>query len=55
MKEEMYVAEADYQAILSEIYKEDSPVGIDAQKTHIVILHKLIEIEKRLNAIEAKL
>ena len=30
----------------------DSPVGIDAKKTHIIIINKLVEIEKRLDALE---
>ncbi len=34
------------------IASEDSPVGIDAKKTHIIIINKLVEIEKRLDAIE---
>ncbi len=34
------------------ITSEDSPVGIDAKKTHIIIINKLVEIEKRLNALE---
>ena len=38
-----------------EISSETSPVGIDAKKTHIIILHKLLEIENRLRSIEAKL
>ena len=45
-----------------EVYKERealissdaSPVGIDAKKTHIIIIHKLMEIEKRLKALELK-
>ena len=55
MKNELDVATEDYEAILNEIAKADSPVGIDAQKTHIIILHKLIQLEKRLETIEAKL
>ena len=55
MKEEMHVAAEEYKAILDEIAKADSPVGIDAQKTHIIILHKLIQLENRLTAIENKL
>ncbi len=31
---------------------KDSPVGIDAKKTHIIIIHKLLEIEQRLNKLE---
>ncbi len=34
------------------ITSEDSPVGIDAKKTHVIIINKLVEIEKRLDAIE---
>ena len=34
------------------ITSADSPVGIDAKKTHIIIINKLVEIEKRLDALE---
>ena len=34
------------------ISSEDSPVGIDAKKTHIIIINKLVEIEKRLIELE---
>lgn len=30
----------------------DSPVGIDAKKTHILILQKLLDIEARLEVLE---
>ena len=30
------------------ITSADSPVGIDAKKTHVIIIQKLLEIEKRL-------
>ena len=36
------------------ITSKDSPVGIDAKKTHIIIISKLVEIEKRLDRLEAK-
>jgi len=29
------------------ISSDDSPVGIDAKKTHIIIINKLVEIEKK--------
>ena len=41
-----------YEKIAEIIHSDDSPVGIDAKKTHILILHKLMEIEKRLEALE---
>ena len=36
------------------ITSKDSPVGIDAKKTHVIIINKLVEIEKRLDRLEAK-
>ena len=41
-----------YTDIAELIGSEASPVGIDAKKTHIIILHKLIEIERRLAKLE---
>ena len=41
-----------YAEIAALIHSDESPVGIDAKKTHILILHKLTEIEKRLEALE---
>lgn len=38
-----------YDMLEREITSDDSPVGIDAKKTHILILHKLMQIEKRLD------
>lgn len=37
------------------IGSEDSPLGIDAKKTHVLILYKLLEIERRLVALENRL
>lgn len=36
------------------ITSQDSPVGIDAKKTHVIIINKLLEIEKRLEKLESK-
>ena len=44
-----------FTSIEREISSETSPVGIDAKKTHIIILHKLSELERRLDRIEARL
>ena len=41
-----------YKEIEDLIGSDASPVGIDAKKTHIIILHKLIEIERRLANLE---
>jgi hypothetical protein len=44
-----------YEAIAREIHSDTSPVGIDAKKTHILILEKLIALEERLKNIESQL
>ena len=36
------------------IGSDASPVGIDAKKTHVLILYKLQEIERRLAALEGR-
>ena len=46
---------ADYEKIAQEIHSDTSPVGIDAKKTHIYILHLLQKIESRLEKIESRL
>lgn len=51
---DLNIPEEDYQKILDQIKSEDSPVGIDAGKTHVLILHKLLEIERRLEALEQR-
>jgi hypothetical protein len=48
----MEIDEKTYNEIAEMIHGDQSPVGIDAKKTHILILHKLTQIEKRLEAIE---
>jgi hypothetical protein len=42
----------EYERIQAMIGDETSPVGIDARKTHIIIIHKLISLEKRLARLE---
>lgn len=41
-----------YDEIGELIQSAESPVGIDAKKTHIIIIEKLMRIEERLSAIE---
>jgi len=43
---------SDYGEIEELITSNDSPVGIDAKKTHVIIIHKLMQIEKRLETLE---
>jgi len=51
---DLNISDEDYQEILEQIESDDSPVGIDAGKTHVLILHKLMDIEKRLETLEMK-
>jgi len=43
------------EAVVAEISNPDSPVGIDAQKTHLMILRELDALHRRLDRIEARL
>lgn len=52
---ETSVPEEEYRRIEREIANDDSPVGIDAKKTHVLILHRLEEISRRLERVEAAL
>ncbi len=46
------VPASDYVEIEELIASEDSPVGIDAKKTHVIIIQKLLQIEERLERLE---
>jgi len=49
------IPEESYKKIERLISSDESVVGIDAKETHIVIIHKLMELEKRLSALEEQL
>lgn len=42
----------EWDRIATLIGSDESPVGIDAKKTHVLILHKLSQIERRLDRLE---
>lgn len=44
-----------FEQIAKEIHSDTSPVGIDAKKTHILIIKMLNDISERLDKIESKL
>jgi len=48
----MAIDQEAYDRIAALIHSDESPVGIDAKKTHIIIIHKLGQIERRLAALE---
>ena len=49
----MEIQEQEYNKIKEMIVDPDSPVGINAEKTHVIIINLLRNIEKRLDKIEA--
>ena len=49
------IPKADYGHIIDRISIPDSPVGIDAQYTHAIIITYLQQISNRLDTIEAQL
>lgn len=49
------IEKSTYQEIEKIISSDASPVGIDAKKTHVIILKLLGEMSDRLDRIEAKL
>ena len=51
----MKIPDKDYQRIDEEIHSDQSPVGIDARKTHVMILYKLEQIEARLQRLEEQI
>ena len=50
----MNISQEEFNTIAAEIGDENSPVGIDAKKTHILILHRLGQIQEQLDRLEAK-
>ncbi len=46
------ITTSDPAAIEALIASDASPVGIDAKKTHIIIISKLVRIEQRLEKLE---
>lgn len=54
-QDELEVPRQTYDRIAEHIASTDSPVGIDAKKTHVIIIQKLLEIERRLDRLEQRL
>jgi len=46
------IPQEEYERIRQLIGDDTSPVGIDAKKTHIIIIHKLLSLERRLSQLE---
>jgi len=44
----------EYEEIARSLSSAESPVGIDAKHTHVMILHALERIERRLSELERR-
>lgn len=51
----MTVKKETFDRISKEIHSDTSPVGIDAKKTHILILAKLEEMHKEILALKREI
>ena len=51
----MNIPPDSYDEIARSIHSDTSPVGIDARKTHVLIIHLLQQIDRRLAALEQRL
>ena len=52
---EPVISQEEYDELEKMISSDQSVVGIDAKKTHIIILYKLQQIEQRLDSLEQRL
>jgi hypothetical protein len=52
---DMNIPEEQYKEIESAIKSDESVVGIDAKKTHIIIIHMLGRILERLESLEERI
>ena len=48
----MKIEQHEYERIAAEIHSDTSPVGIDAKKTHILILHQLASLQSQLDELQ---
>jgi hypothetical protein len=53
--EPLLTPKADYDELIQRISLRDSPVGIDAQYTHAIIIRYLQQIASRLDKIESQM
>jgi len=51
----MEIPEQDRRRIEAAIHSADSPVGIDAKETHVIVLYMLEQIDARLQRLEKAL
>ena len=50
----MQIDKEEYDRIAKEIHSDNSPVGIDAKKTHILILHQLAQLQTQIDKLQKR-
>lgn len=51
----MNLTDSQYREIEKQIASDESVVGIDAKKTHIMIIHLMQQLNDKLNQIETRI
>ena len=51
----MDISQAEYDRIAMLIASDSSPVGIDAKKTHVMLLHMVGQLQQELKSINERL
>lgn len=49
------ISQDKYKAIENLIGSDESVVGIDAKKTHIIIIHMLQQLQEKITSVEERL
>jgi hypothetical protein len=52
---DLSIPKKELEEIESAIQSEESVVGIDAKKTHVIIIHMLHQIQQKLDDLEARI
>lgn len=55
LSERIAVPDEAYATLAEALASDTSPVGIDAKKTHVIILHVLLDLQDRLVRLEDRL
>lgn len=55
LPDRIHVPDRAYAALADAVGSDTSPVGIDATKTHVIILHILLDLQDRLARLETRL
>ncbi len=51
----MNIPEKEYERIATMIHSDSSPVGIDAKKTHIMLLYMMEQMQAKIDEMERRL